>query len=276
MKKIDYRHLQPLITFALCLLAYTPTFFWMKIRWFARDSYYSHGILIPFVVGYLIWEKRKQLHDLFQNNGPSSHRLGAPLIITGLMIHIASSVLRVYFTSGFSLLLTIVGIVLHFYGMAILKTLVFPLFFLVFMIPLPEVTIVNISFRMKMFAAAISAQVINAIGILAVREGSVIRMPHAYVIVDDVCSGLRSLISLTALGSIFAYFFKAPMWKRIALFLTTIPIAIITNVFRVVFLAFVSEVWGHEAAGGLVHDLSGYSIFVIAFILLAASAKLLE
>ncbi len=127
-----------------------------------------------------------------------------------------------------------------------------------------------------MFAASISARTINAIGILAIRDGSVIRMPHAYVIVDDVCSGLRSLISLGALGSIFAYFFKAPLWKRIALFLTTIPIAIITNVFRVVFLAFVSEVWGHEAASGLVHDFSGYSIFIIAFILLAASGKLLE
>jgi exosortase len=276
MKTQLKKHIQPCIIFAFCLLAYTPTFFWMKIRWFARDSYYSHGILIPFVVGYLIWDKRKQLQDILKTNSSPSHPWGIPLIITGLLIHTISSVLRVYFTSGFSLLITIIGIILHFYGAKILKALAFPLFFLSFMIPLPEVTIVNISFRMKMFAASISARTINAIGILAIRDGSVIRMPHAYVIVDDVCSGLRSLISLGALGSIFAYFFKAPLWKRIALFLTTIPIAIITNVFRVVFLAFVSEVWGHEAASGLVHDFSGYSIFIIAFILLAASGKLLE
>jgi exosortase len=265
-------HIQPLITLGLCLLTYVPAFFWMKIRWFARDSYYSHGILIPLIVGWLIWQKKDELARI----APLSNRWGLPLIIAGILIHIISSVLRVYFTSGFSLLLTIVGIILHFYGLRVLKTIAFPIFFLVFMIPLPEVAIVNISFRMKMFAAAIAGNVINSIGILAIREGSVIRMPHAYVVVDDVCSGLRSLISLTALGSIFAYLFHGPLWKRITLFLSTIPIAIITNVCRVVFLAFVSEVWGHEAASGFVHDASGFGIFVVAFFLLLAVSKLLE
>ena len=270
------KHLAPLSVFILALITYVPTFCWMKIRWTARDSYYSHGFLIPFVVAYLIWEKRDDLKRLLSSPGPVTNRLGMPLIITGISIHIISSILRVYFTSGFSLLITLTGIILHFYGMAFLKTAAFPMFFLVFMIPLPEVAVVNISFRMKMLAAAISGKVINAIGILAIREGSVIRMPHAYVVVDDVCSGLRSLISLTALGSIFAYLFKGPVWKRTVLFLATIPIAVITNVCRVVFLAFVSEVWGHEAASGLVHDASGFLIFAVAFVLLVITGKLLE
>lgn len=266
------QHLQPVIAFGLCALTYVPTFVWMKIRWFGRDSYYSHGILIPFIVAFLIWQKKDEL----KRAAVSCHPWGLPLIIAGICIHVISSVLRVYFTSGFSLLLTVTGIILHFYGWQILRLIAFPIFFIVFMIPLPQVVVVNISFRMKMFAAALSAKVINAMGILAVREGSIIRMRHAYVIVDDVCSGLRSLISLTALGSIFAYMFKAAMWKRVLLFLSTIPIAIITNVCRVVFLAFVSEVWGHEAAGGIVHDASGFGIFVIAFVLLMAVSKILE
>jgi len=270
------KHLVPLSVFILALVTYVPTFFWMKVRWTARDSYYSHGFLIPFVVAYLIWEKRHDLKRLISATEPVTSRWGLPLIITGIGIHVISSILRVYFTSGFSFLLTLIGLILYFYGTAVLKTIAFPLFFLVFMIPLPEVAVVNISFRMKMIAAAIAGKVINAIGILAIRDGSVIRMPHAYVVVDDVCSGLRSLISLTALGSIFAYMFKGPMWKRIVLFVMTIPIAIITNVCRVVFLAFVSEVWGHEAAGGFVHDLSGFLIFVLAFILLVITGKLLE
>lgn len=262
----------PLTAFALLIITYVPTLAWMKIRWFASDSYYSHGILIPFVVGYLIWSKRDALSKIT----PVRHSLGIPLILTGLTIHVISSVLRVYFTSGFSMLITLTGIILHFYGLAFLKAIAFPMFFLVFMVPLPEVVIVNISFRMKMFAAAVSAEAIKGLGIRTIREGSVIRMPHAYVVVDDVCSGLRSLISLTALGSIFAYFFKGPLWKRIVLFLTTIPIAIITNACRVTFLAFVAEIWGREAASGFVHDASGFGIFIIAFILLTAMAKLLE
>lgn len=272
MKKKLIENVQPLIAFALLLLTYVPTFFWMKIRWFGKDSYYSHGILIPFVVGYLIWQQKDELKKI----SPSSHRLGIPLIITGLIIHILSSVLRVYFTSGFSLLITLAGVILHFYGLNILKALRFPLSFLIFMVPLPQVVIVNISFRMKMFAAGIATHVINGMGILAIRQGSVIRMSHAYVVVDDVCSGLRSLISLTALGCLFSYFFKGPNWKRLILFLSTIPIAIITNVCRVVFLALVSQIWGHEVASGHLHDASGFGIFIIAFILLTAVGKLLE
>ncbi|HSV43792.1 MAG TPA: exosortase/archaeosortase family protein, partial [Candidatus Bathyarchaeia archaeon] len=247
MKTLFKKHRDPLLAFLLCLATYVPTFLWMKIRWFAKDSYYSHGVLIPFVVAYLIWDKREQLQGLLPYQATESRRWGIPLVLTGLVIHLISSILRVYFTSGFSFLLVLIGLVLHFYGQKTLKMLSFALFFLVFMLPLPEVVIVNISFRMKMFAAAMAAKVINQIGILAIREGSVIRMPHAYVVVDDVCSGLRSLISLAALGSLFAYFFKAPLWKKIILFVSTIPIAVITNMCRVVFLAFVSEIWGHEA-----------------------------
>jgi len=272
MKELLKKHAPALITFALLILTYIPTLVWMKNRWFARDSYYSHGILIPFVVGYLLWTKR----DILTRIPPVRHKLGIPLILTGLGIHMISSILRVYFTSGFSMLITLIGIILQFYGLTILKAISFPMFFLVFMVPLPEVAIVNISFRMKMFAAAVATDAIKGIGIRAIREGSVIRMPHAYVIVDDVCSGLRSLISLTALGSLFAYFFRGPLWKRLVLFLATIPIAVITNACRVIFLAFVAEVWGRETLSGFVHDASGFAIFIIAFILLTAMAKLLE
>ncbi|MFA5261189.1 MAG: exosortase/archaeosortase family protein, partial [Candidatus Omnitrophota bacterium] len=116
----------------------------------------------------------------------------------------------------------------------------------------------------------------NQMGILAKRNGSIIMMRHASVVVDDVCSGLRSLISLTALGSIFAFWLNGPGWKKVVLFLTTIPIAIITNVCRVVFLATVSEIWGAEAASGFVHDASGFLIFALAFVLLLGVSKVIE
>jgi len=101
-------------------------------------------------------------------------------------------------------------------------------------------------------------------------------MRSTYVIVDDVCSGLRSLISLLALGGVFAYGMKAPMIKRMVLFLSTIPIAIITNVCRVILLSAISEIWGSEYATGFIHDFSGFMVFGLAFILLFAVGKLLE
>jgi len=129
---------------------------------------------------------------------------------------------------------------------------------------------------MKLFAANISEVVLNNMGLRAMRQGSIIYMQHTQVIVDDVCSGLRSLISLGALGSIFAFWLKAPMWKRILLFVSTIPIAVITNVCRVVFLSFVSEVWGAQYATGFVHDASGFMVFALAFVLLYGVSKVIE
>jgi len=254
------------------LAAYFPILIWMWDRWFSRDSYYSHGILIPFVTGYLIWQKKDELKKIPM----VSSRLGIPLIIFGLVIYFISSPLRIYFTAGFSMLFVIFGLALHFYGRAIVSKIFFPLFFLVFMMPLPEVVIINISFKMKLFAATIATKVLHNMGFEATRSGSIITMKHTQVIVDDVCSGLRSLISLTALGSIFAYWLKGPMWKRILLFLSTVPIAIITNVCRVVILSSISEIWGAQYAEGFTHDATGYLVFILAFILLYVVSKLIE
>ena len=241
-------------------------------RWFTRDSYYSHGILVPVVSGYLIWQKQNELRAVHLRRSPWGFRL----IILGILFYIISSMFRVYFTAGFSMLIVLWGLILHFYGPEVLRKILFPVFFLVFMMPLPSVAIVNISFNMKIFAAEIAERILTHMGLEAVRDGSLIKMQHAYVIVDDVCSGLRSLISLMALGSIFAYWMKGRVCKRLLLFATSIPIAVITNVCRVVLLASISEIWGPKYATGFTHDISGLLIFALAFIMLYIEGKLIE
>ena len=201
---------------------------------------------------------------------------GMPMMIAGLLMHAFGSLMRVYFISGFSMLIVLTGLILFFYGSAVFRKILFPVLFLVFMIPIPLVIISNISFKLKIFAATIATDILYNSGIPAVREGSLIRMRHAQVVVDDVCSGLRSLISLMALGSIFAFWMKSVMMKRCILFLTTIPIAIITNVARIVFLAFVGEIWGVEYSTGLLHDFSGFLVFAFAFALLYAMQRVIE
>lgn len=260
------------IVVGVLLVAYIPAMLWMWDRWFAKDSYYSHGIFIPFVSGYLIWAKRDILRKIPLKSSP----WGMVLIVSGILVYLLSSLFRVYFSSAFSMLVVLVGLILHFYGIRMFRAIIFPVGFLFFMMPLPLVVIVNISFQLKIFAAEIAHKVLVSMGFNAFREGSIIRMPHAHVVVDDVCSGLRSLISLTALASIFAYWLKAPMYKRIFLFLAAIPVAVITNVCRVVFLSSVSEIWGTQYATGFVHDLSGFMVFALAFGILYVLVKLLE
>ena len=261
-----------LLLMTVVLVSYGPVFLWMWDRWFARDSYYSHGILVPFVTAFLVWQKRDELKSLPIQASP----WGPVLVAAGLLVYVVSGLLRVYFTAGFSFLIVFYGIVLHCYGWRIMRAVFCPLLFLVFMIPLPLIVVVNASFRLKILAAEMAERVLNAMGLMAVRQGSIIRMQNAYVIVDDVCSGLRSIISLTALGSVFAYLLPAPRWKKVVLFVLTLPIAIVTNMSRVVFLSAVSEIWGPTIASGWLHDFSGYTMFFMAFLMLWACSKLLE
>jgi len=272
MKLFTTKYSKQLFAGVIFLLTYIPTLIWMWDRWFAADSYYSHGILIPFVTGFLIWQKKEELAAVKIKPSP----WGMPLIVGGLGIHVLSSLFRVYFTSGFSMLVVLIGLILYFYGSKFLKVILFPVLFLIFMFPVPLVVIRNISFKMKILAAKIATTSLNGMGLPALQEGSQIRMRHAVVIVDDICSGLRSLISLTALGSIFAYWMDTSMIRRGLLFLSTIPIAIVTNVFRIVFLASIAEIWGPEHAVGFTHDVSGFLVFALAFVLLFAVGKLLE
>lgn len=263
----------PEISIAIAtILAYLPSFFWMWDRWFAKDSYYSHGILIPFVSGYLIWLKKKELARIPRRYSP----WGMWFIASGIIVHAVSSLFRVYFSSLFSLLLVIVGIILCLYGSKILKKIIFPVLFLFFMMPLPLVAVVYISFKMKLFAAGIARSVLQNMGFAAIREGSIIKMPHASVIIDDVCSGLRSLISLTALASVFVYWMKGSAVKKVFIALSALPIAVATNVCRIVFLSFASEVWGPQYATGFIHDLSGFFVFALAFAMLYVLVKLID
>ena len=264
--------LQKWIIGVFVLLIYVPSFLWMWDRWFARDSYYSHGILIPFVTAFLIWQKR----DVLKKIKPETSPWGLRLFFLGIAIHLLSALFRVYFSSGFSLIIVLFGLTLHFYGSKALKEVIFPISFLAFMIPLPMLVITNLSFRLKIFATQIAVGALNNMGLFCVQHGSTIAMRHAYVVVEDACSGLRSLITLMALGSLFAYWMKSSFFKKAILFVSTIPIAVITNVGRIIFLSFVSEIWGTQRAMGPIHEASGIIIFLGAFCLLYVVQKVIE
>lgn len=265
-------NLQLIILSALILLAYLPTFFWMIDRWSAKDTYYSHGFLIPLVSGFIVWLKRDRLRRI--DIKPSN--LGWVFFMSGMFIHAASALLRVYFSSGFSLLLVLAGLVLLFLGKEFLRQLIFPIAFLMFMIPLPLVAIADLSFKLKIFAAQVSTIIINKLGIPAISEGSVIKTMHSYLVVEDPCSGIRSLIALVALGALMAYFSNMPRIRKTALFLSSVPIAVSSNVIRIVSLSLASEIYGAKLATGWFHDMMGILVFVFAFAGLSLVGKMLE
>ena len=269
---IKQEYVKPAVITALLLLIYSPTIWWMLDRWNAKDSYYSHGFLVPVVSLYVLWIKRDKLFSI--KSKPLA--LGLWLLAAGLIIHMLSAFFRVYFTSAFSSLLVIAGLVLYFSGVQMLKETLFAILFLIFMIPLPLIAIVGITFKLKLFAAYWANKVINALGVRAILDGSVIKMQHTHVIVEDVCSGLRSLISLLALGTIIAYMSKLSQWKKVVVFFAAGVMAIIANIVRIVFMALTSEIYGAKFTEGFLHTLSGLLVFVVAFVGLMMVVKELE
>ncbi len=256
----------------LTIIAYIPSFIWMINRWSVADTYYSHGFLVPLISAFLVWQKREKLAKLKISPSNSGWLLLGPSVL----IYVISVLLRINFSAALSLIPVLIGIVLLFLGKEFLKELLFPLLFLLFMIPLPSVAIVNLSFKLKIFAAQVSTFIINRVGVPAIRDGSVIKTMHSYLVVEDPCSGIRSLIALIALGALMAHFSDISKVKKAILFLSSIPIAIGTNVIRIVALSLASEIYGAKFATGWFHDTMGVLIFVFAFVGLALVGKVLE
>lgn len=260
-----------IIGILLCFV-YWPTFIWLKNRFLSVESYYTHGFLVPFVVAFLVWQKRDEL----AKTPVVPMNIGLVILILSLLAHFAAFSFKIYFISGFSIISTLIGLILYLFGKEILFKLTFPIFFIVFMIPLPRVLIIHISFNMKLFVAQIAAYVVNAMGISALRAGSVIHLPNTSLTVGSPCSGLRSLISLTALGSIYAYLVNMSLPRKFILFLTSIPLALFSNAVRVVLLLLVAYVYGSDVATGKFHDYSGFLVFVIAFLGLKVIGNILS
>jgi exosortase len=271
-KFLKPQHVKTAVITALLLVIYSPTILWMVDRWDAKDSYYSHGWLVPVVSLYILWIHRETLAKIKAK--PVGWGLG--LVVLGLLIHVVSAMLRIYFSSAFSSLFVICGLVLYFSGTAMLKATAFAIGFLVFMMPLPLVAIVGITFKMKLFAAFWANKLVNAMGIPAILDGSVIKMRHTHVIVEDVCSGLRSLISLMALGAVIAYLSKLVRWKKVIVFISAGVMALIANIVRIVFMAVTSEVYGAKFTEGPLHTISGLIVFVVALAGLLMVVKELE
>lgn len=259
---------------SLLIVIYAPTFISLGQKYLAADSYYSHGFLVPVVSAYLIWRKRKRIQALLPS--VQSSRFGLILLAVGLLLHLISTALKISFGSYISLPIVCAGLGLYLFGKTVFPALFFPLAFLIFMIPLPNVIIIAISFKMKMLAAQVACGVVDLMGIPLTRDGSTIYLPAGSLVVGDPCSGLKSLISLLALGVVFTQFTNASAFKKNILCLSAIPIAIIANVLRIILLILVAHIYGEKIALGFFHDFTGILVFVFAFIGLVTVARLLK
>lgn len=262
----------PAVIALLGLILFIPAYNMLFERFTARDSYYSHGFLIPFISLFLVWRKRKILRTL----PIQTCRAGLLILGAGIIFHLVSLALKVNVGSYFAIPMVITGIVLYLTGKRFTKELLFPIIFLVFMLPLPKVVIIGIAFKLKTIVGEWTTFAVNLMGIEAKRAGSKIHYPGGFLLIGDPCSGLRSLISFLALGALFTQFTDVSLFKKSLVFLLAVPVALFSNFVRVTFLVLAGYVYGEGIATGFLHDFSGIMVFIIGFFCFAGIIKLLK
>jgi EpsI family protein len=258
------------LALALLGVAYAPTFVWMWERWEDAHGYYGHGPVVVAVVAWLVWRDRARLVPA---PGTSGTRAGLALLSVGGLLHVVSAALEnVHFLSGGSLLLVLAGAAHLLGGRAFARKLAFPIAFLSFAVPLPMLAVAKLSLELKLLAARLAIGALSVAGLPAVREGSIVHLAAGDVTVDDVCSGMRSLVSLLALGALVAGLEPARGPRRFlvlgALLGLSVPIAIVANSVRIAFLCGIVEARGPAILDTWVHDASGFVVFGVALALL--------
>jgi exosortase len=235
------------------------------------DDNYSHGYLIPPIAAYLAWERR---HKFLA--APASSSVFGLVVVLGSLLVLAVGVLGIeLFLTRISLLGALVGTVLFLWGWARLRVMLFPLCFLVLMVPLPAIIFNQIAFPLQMIASQFGESVIRAANIPVLREGNVLILANITLEVAEACSGIRSLISLLTLAVVFGYVGDQRNWVRVVIALAAIPVAVITNGARVAGTGIAARYYGSVAAEGFFHEFSGWLVFVAAFALLLMIHRLL-
>ena len=254
----------------LCLL-YWDISNALVMDWY-NDPDYSHGFLVPFLSLFFVWERWDDIKRTVIQ--PSSW--GIALLGFGLLMLVVGLVGAELYTQRCSLIAVLTGLVLLIFGWKIMWLVSLPLAFLVFMVPLPAIVVNTIAFPLQLFAAKTATFCLFSLGIPVLREGNLIALAGTTLEVAEACSGLRSLLSLLALGTVYGYFSQRSLWKRWALVVLSIPIAILANAIRVSGTGILAHHWGVEAAEGFYHTFEGWIVFIAAFVMLLICGTLLS
>jgi exosortase len=255
---------------ALLTLAYFPVLRHLVEQWSA-DEDFSHGFFVPPVAAFIVWQRREQILAL--DYQPAWWGLGvmAWAALQGYVGMLGAEL----FLQRTSFLIALVGLLLVIGGTKLIRMLAFPLLLLPFMIPLPGVIYNQITFPLQLFASRVAEFNLGLMGIPVLRDGNVLELASQKLSVVEACSGIRSLLSLSFLSLVYAYFFDNKVWMRWVLLAATIPVAIIANAGRVTITGVLSEV-NPQMAQGFFHSLEGWIIFLIALVMLGGLHALIN
>lgn len=269
IKKLEA--LSILIFLGVLALLYMDPVASMVGEWYT-DENYSHGFLIPVISGYLLWQRKDELAKA----RVSPANTGVLIAALGLLMFLVGNVAGENFTMRFSLLVVVAGAIIFAYGYGFFGAMLFPYMYLFFMLPLPFILYDAVAFPLKLMVTEYSVLALKLVGIPVLRDGNIIELTNITLEVADACSGIRSIVSLLALSTAFAFFTQSRFHKRFILVALAIPIAIIANSIRVIGTGILASRYGSAAAEGFFHEFAGLVIFGIAIVMLVLSAIVLR
>lgn len=231
--------------------------------WFEDDNY-SHAPFIPLISLYLVWLRWGRLQAV----EPRGQWWGLPIIALGLSLYVVGQFAAMHAVVHLSLWVVLAGAVTCVVGVSGVSLVSFPLFYLLVAIPLPEFLHGELSNQLQLWSSALGVGCLQFIGVMASREGNVIDLGPIQLQVVEACSGLRYLFPLTALTLLCAYLYRESLWKRAVLLLSSIPISILLNGFRIGAIGVLVDAYGRSAAQGFSHFFEGWVFFVASLGLL--------
>jgi len=249
------------------------------------DENYSHGLLVPFVIAFIVWNERSRLKKAITE---PSLILGGSLITFSIVMLLAGTVGAELFTQRIALALAMLGTVIYFFGRRVVLLLAVPFALLLLAIPIPQILFNRIAFPLQIWASQMAVWGIRLFEVPSLRNGNVIDiLPRGAtqtisLEVVEACSGIRSLMTLVTLGLILSYFTRADesgklrfgvfsgrdILRTLLLMVAAVPIAVLTNAARVSGTGIFTFYYGKQATEGTWHDASGWLVYVVALGLL--------
>lgn len=262
----------PAVAAAIFLLLTLPIWQWLWREWMGND-YYSHGVLIPLVVLFLVVQRLRNDHTVSLSPAPDNRgSLVAVGGATALMLFFLNS--RAYYLAALAMIALLAALVWSFTSLSLLRKLLFPIAYLALMVPLPYID--RITLPLALFTGVCAGGAVRLLGLDVTIVGNAVTLPNAELIIGAQCSGVNSIIALTSLMTLAAYLLAGPLWGRLTLVAMAVPLAIIGNILRVASLLFVARAYGANAAFIYYHDYSGIAFFLGVFVLMFPLTRLLQ
>lgn len=240
-------------------------------RWYKQEEY-SHGFFLPLITLFLLWYRRDVLRK--SRGAPSAWGLAVLAVSVGLLV--LGEITALFLAVQFGFLLALVGLVLCYGGFSLLRVTWMPIAFLLFAIPLPYFIDSQLSWRLQLISSNLGVGFLRMLGYAVYLEGNVIDLGSYKLQVIEACSGLRYLYPLLSLSFLMAYIYPAALRWRVLVFLSAVPITVLTNSARIAMVGVLVQRWGNGMADGFLHYFEGWVIFLVCQLILMAEIWVIE